>query len=152
MSKKKLSTKIYPSSWEGTTKPHYVLSGSASVATGATFGADVSIVNKRGNTIFTKSISGFTGYDVKYLGGLAVLSLDDFPITINSEIQCNSDFDTIIVGQIPLGLKEESGEQVPGCYQSSIFCNDSIKTPGHDTDFNDFVLNWQLFSNSTDNQ
>ncbi len=65
------------------------------------------------------------------------------PLDYEVEITCNTGFNTEISQQQELGLKD--GE-LPISYQRTIFCNDS----GDDNDWNDLVVVFSLYNQSTD--
>jgi hypothetical protein len=95
-------------------------------------------------TLGTFSVSGATGGT--YVGSPQITWAEcTLPIQIAGTVSVNSAALTQSVSaQHSLGAKSNSGD--PVCYQVSVFNNDA----GSDNDWNDLVLNFQLYNASTD--
>ena len=143
-----LTSKLQPTKWDN--QPKMVLYGTYLITTVFDFSAEVTITSALDEVIGTFSIPKKSGFDGGYIGELTIPQDTKFPLIINSKITCSTDFDYSIADQVALGTKVIKDKRYPVSYQATQFCNDNLKDPNRDMDYNDFVLTWQLYNSSTD--
>jgi hypothetical protein len=124
---------------------NYVLGITGLVTSAYTFGASITITdNSLPPNTWNYNQSGITGF-AGIPGSVITLNNVTLPITISGTITNNSNVSNqSTTNQHALGSKGNNG--VPACYQVSNFVNDA----GTDNDYNDLVMNFQLFCSSTD--
>lgn len=135
---------MQPIDWQDPA-PNYSIGISGIVTTVETFNVNNGlIVDQNGNSLGSFQINNVTGFT--FVGSTPVSFQNaSFPITVSGTINVTGTALNMSVStQHALGSKSNSG--VPVCYQVSVFCNDD----GADNDWNDLVLNFQLFDSSTD--
>lgn len=123
------------------------LYGTVLRTTGNQFGAKIFIRNSGMTLLKEFELPMSDGFDLKFIGKVTIPGVDDFPLHIENEITCSTDFDYSNPPQVSLGSKNINGHDVPICYQSTIFCNDNLGDPHRDMDYKDFVLTWQMYDN-----
>ncbi len=136
--------KMNPVEWPSG-QTNYVLAVSGVVTTSYEFAASLTIEDssspKNSWPCNIAPVSGFTGFPAQII----TMQNVTFPITISGSTTNNSSSAVQSTSnQHGIGSKGNNG--VPVCYQVSNFVNDG----GSDNDFNDFVINFQLFCSSTD--
>src|SRR4051812_11075855 len=145
------SFKMYPVEWS-LNNPNYVLAISGIVTSNFAYSVTGTVVDSSPTPI-TQSfaipdVPGQTVTGQTHIGQAAITwATCVFPITISGTVSVNSPtlLQSVTV-QHSLGSKGATPPIIPVCYQVSVFNNDA----GGDFDWNDFVLNFQLYDSSTD--
>ncbi|CAM1372776.1 hypothetical protein [Tenacibaculum xiamenense] len=144
-----ITSKLSPVEWNF--EPNTVLYGTVLRTTDKQFGATIKIENHKGDLIESFSLKSSSGFESNFIGSVDITDASDFPLIIKSTITCSTDFECVNAPQTHLGLKlNKKGTPVPVCYQSTLFCNDSLNDTKKDMDYNDFVITWQLYDSSHD--
>lgn len=147
MSNSNVQFVMNPIDWYSVDQPNFVLIVSGVVITGATFSADLSVTDSENSNlgyVVVNNVSGFATLSINV--PLVSQTQSNFPWTVTGTITADQPpLGVTTSAQTALGVKANG---VPACYQVSVFCNDNNGTG--DEDWNDFVLNFQLFDNSRD--
>lgn len=141
--------------YEGTSELNTVMEVTYLVTTCHNFDiSSLTLVDNNGNTIdltlpdgSTKSDyskTGITGNGSTYVGRYKLSTSTAYPLSLSTNVSNNSGAQkTSIQPFTPLGVKSSG---VVACHQGNLFCNDK----GSDKDYNDLVLTFQLYTQSTD--
>ena len=148
---KKTATLDY-NTWSSNTQSNrnFVLYGTAMTATAATFSGTIKITDSASspNTVASWSLDSTTGTTSTLLGHVdANPSSYTYPLNISANMTVSgSKLDALSDSSRQIGTKLESGNDVPISFETVIFFNDQ----GSDNDYNDCVLNFVLFNQSSD--
>jgi hypothetical protein len=136
---------IYPNEWI-TNQPNTILIVSGYTTTGGTYTGSVQITDSTQTEIASFSFNAVGGNSVINITPIPMVSTysTNFPWTVNGTITASLGTAQFLQpAQFPISLKPDG---TVACYSTTVLSNDG----GSDNDWNDLVLNFQLFNDSTD--
>ena len=138
---------IYPNEWIGNSDPNIILIVSGFTTTSGTYtGSDITIKDSTGAQIAIFSFNAVGGNNAITTLTIPMISTPstNFPWTVTGTITASLGTAQFLQPvQVPISLKPDG---TVACYSTTILSNDG----GSDNDWNDLVLNFQLFNDSTD--
>ena len=148
---KQIEQKLMPTEWHHFPDAPCMLYATALITTSNTYSAKVKIMDSQNKVIGKLELQPSSGTTSILLGQFEMPTPTPanpvYPITIESEITANTEFDNKAGAQQSSGYKSANlpvlpKMQTPICFEVSNYCNDADSN----NDWNDCVLTYQLFS------